>query len=290
MLRRFLANALAACAALIPGGASCRAGEAYTFETYATVDYSGTAAAIASSTVWSFLGPIEEPGFRLKVDSFTGIYGQSNASLFSSAFMAADLNMLADVMAGYQFHWDRFWIKAYAGGAYQAQTQIFWSIGQMVPLKEFAAAAAIETYWQGPGRLWASMNVSWLEFDNTVSFYDRVAYEAVRDYEGLKVSVGAELGAIFKSADLYSVGRRLDDEESFVKGGPLLNLRYYSPTSPFRRASRKRAATAFGAPTPRSAMARSSDAAPLRGGGLSRLQRLTTSPCPSPGRREAAAA
>jgi hypothetical protein len=208
--------------------ASCFAADAPRFESYVTVDYSGRAAGLASTTVWSVFAPLDEPGFRLKLDGFGSIYGETNASVFSNVFMAADLKMLTDVMAGYQIQWDRFWIKIYGGGAFQGRTRIFWEYGRAVPMQVFGAAAAIESYWRGRGRYWASADISWLQIDNTACFYERVGYEAIRMEEGLIVSGGTEIGAILKRANVYRLGRRLDDMESFVKGGALLNLRYFS--------------------------------------------------------------
>ncbi len=183
---------------------------------------------MASSTVWSSFAPVDQPGFRLKLDGFTSIYGASNASVFSGAFMASDLETLADLMAGYQVQWGQLWIKLYGGAAYQGQTRIFWQVGQTVPLQNYGAAAGIETYWRGDGRFWASANVSWLQIDETVSLYERAAYEFAEVIEGLSVSCGAEIGATLKNADIYRTGTQLADEEGFVKGGALLNLRYGS--------------------------------------------------------------
>ena len=219
MLSRSHIHALAFCAALISGEASCLAEDVYTLETYASIDYSGNAGGIASTTVWSFLGPIDQPGFRLKLDSFASLQGQSNADISSSTFLD---DMFADVMAGYQFHWDQFWIKVYCGGAYQEQAQVFGISGQTPTLKGYGAVAAVEAYWRGDGRFWASMNASWRQFDSTVSLYDRLAYEVVSDYEGLKVSVGAE------TYRMVGLGPSLDGEEGFAKVGALLNLRYFS--------------------------------------------------------------
>jgi hypothetical protein len=228
VLRSFPAIALSVCAALLSGGAICSAGDAYTLENYATVDYSGRAAGLASSTVWSILGPIDEQGLRLKLDGFAGVYGESNASVISSAFMAANMKTLTDLMAGYQLHWDSLWIKLYAGAALQRQTRLFSRYGVVVSTQEYGATAAVETFWRGPGRLWGSMNLSWLQFDDTFSLYERAAYEVVRAGEGLNVSIGAETGTISKSANAYRLGRRLDVQERFVKGGALIDLRYFS--------------------------------------------------------------
>ncbi len=141
------------CVAVAAGYLPCAADDLPRFETYVTADYSDRAAALASSTVWSFLGPIEQPGFRLKVDGFANISGETNASVFSSAFMASDVKTDGDVMAGYQFNRDNIWIKLYAGAAYQSQAQIFWQVGQTVQQQAFGATAAIETFWRGSGRI-----------------------------------------------------------------------------------------------------------------------------------------
>ena len=142
--------------------------------------------------------------------------------------MAADLASLGDVMAGYQTRWENVWIKFYAGAAYQAQDLIFWQVAQTVQQKGFGAKAAIETYWRSSGRFWASANVSWLQFDNTGSVYERVAYEILPDWEGLKVSAGMEASAMISNANTYSDGRRLDLDNDYVREGVLLNLRYWS--------------------------------------------------------------
>jgi hypothetical protein len=228
MLRRSCLRVLGVCAALLGCEASGFADGAPTFETYATAEYSGRAAGVASSTVWSAFGPLDQPGFRFKIDGYANIYGESNASVFSSAFLAADVKMLTDVMAGYQLQWDRYWIKFYGGAALQTQTRIFWEAGRMFSYENYGAVAAIETYWRGRGRFWASANVSWLQLDNTVSFYERVAYEAIRFEEGLQVSCGTEIGAIMKRETVYRTGARLYADDNFVKGGALLNFRFWS--------------------------------------------------------------
>lgn len=223
----FLRSAIA-CAVITTGCFCCLAGDGQRFETYLTADYGQRSAALATSTVWSAFGPLDQPGFRLKADGFASLYGGSNANIFSSAFMAADLKSLGDVMAGYQIKWDDVWIKLYAGAAAQAQIRVFWQIGRTAQEQGYGAVAAIETYWHGSGRFWASANLSWLQFNNTGSFYERVAYEVLRDWEGLKVSAGMEASAMISNADKYSDGRRLDLYNTYAREGALLNVRYRS--------------------------------------------------------------
>jgi len=225
---RLLLRSVLICAAIQAGCLRCAADGAQRFETYVTGDYSNRAAALATSTVWSSFGPIDRPGFRLKVDGFASVYGETNANVFSSAFMAADLKTLSDVMAGYQFNWGNVWIKLYGGAAYQAHTPIFWGAGLAIRQVGYGAVASVESYWQGNNsRFWASANLSWLQFDNTASFYERVAYEAYRD-EGLKLSIGVEAAAMIKNANVYREGRRLDLYNEYTREGALLNARYWS--------------------------------------------------------------
>ncbi len=228
MLRSSWLHSLSLYAAVLAGIFPCHAGDAPRFETYVTADYSDRAVALASSTVWSFLGPIDQPGFRLKVDGFANVYGETDANVFSSAFMAANIQMLGDVTAGYQLNWHEFWIKFYAGAAYQAQARIFWQAGQAVQQQSYGGTAAIESYWRGSGNFWASANLSWLQFDNTVTFYERGAYEILHCWDGFKLSAGAEAGGVINNANTYQEGRRLDLYKEYVREGALLNLRYWS--------------------------------------------------------------
>jgi hypothetical protein len=228
VLRSLFWRSAIVCAAVVATRFPCLADDVRRFETYVTADYSGRAAALASSTVWSLFGAIDQPGFRLKVDGFASVNGENNANVFSSAFMAADLRALGDVMAGYQLNWDSIWVKFYAGAAHQVQTLAFWQAGQLVQEKSYGTTAAVETFWQGSSGLWASGNLSWLQFDNTTSFYGRIAYKIMHESEGLNLSVGAETGAMIKNADIYKDGRRLDLYNEYVREGALLNFRYGS--------------------------------------------------------------
>ncbi len=225
MLRLVLWRSALVCAAILAACSGCRADGVQRFETYVTADYAGSSAALASSTVWSVFGPVDQPGWRLKIDSLASVYG--NAHVFSSAFMAANMTTLGDVMAGYQLNWGNIWAKLYAGAAYQAQTQAFWEAGQIVTQKNYWATAAVEGFWQGGSGFWASGNLSWLQFDNTTSFYGRFAYKLMSG-EGLNLSVGAETTATIKNAESFDVGRRLNLYNECVREGALLNLRYGS--------------------------------------------------------------
>ena len=221
-----------ACSALIVACGPALAGDDNRFETYVTVDYSTRSAAFASSTVWSVFGPVEQSGFRLKISGLTSIDGQSNASVFSSSFMAADVATQANVMAGYMFQWQNIWIKLYAGAAYQVtsyhiQSYDFWSINTLLSERNFGAAAALETYWEAESGFWVSGNLSWIQQNNTASFYGRAAYKIMKESEGLNLSVGGETGVTVWDPDIYRDGKRAGYDE-YVRGGALINLRYGS--------------------------------------------------------------
>ncbi len=226
MLRPLFWRSAIVCAAIALARFPCLAGDDPRFETYVTADYSGRSAALASNTVWSMFGPIDQPGFRLKIDGFASVYGENDASVFSSAFMAANLKALTDVMAGYQFNWDSIWVKVYAGAAYQKQTFAFWRIGRLLQQQTYGATAAVEVFWQHSSGFWASGNLTWLQFDNTGGFYGRLAYRILNEYEGLNLSAGVETGAVIKNENIYRTGRRLDLYNEYVREGGLLNLRY----------------------------------------------------------------
>jgi hypothetical protein len=216
------------CAAVVVACCPSLADDVQRFETYVTADTSTRAAALATSTVWSLFSSIDQPGIRLKIDGFASVFGETNANVFSSAFMAADLKALGDVMAGYRLHWEQIYVKVYAGAAYQAQTQAFWQAGQRVQQQSYGATTAVETFWQGSSGFWASGNLSWLQFDNTGTFYGRAAYKIMQENQGFNLSIGAETGAMIKNADKYRDGRRLDLYNEYVREGALFNLRYGS--------------------------------------------------------------
>jgi hypothetical protein len=210
-------------------GFPCFAVDGPRFETYLSGEYSVRAVGVATATVWSPFGSVEEPGLRLKLGSQANFYGDGQASAFSSAFMAADFKTLAGLMAGYQAHFDQIWVKVYGGAARQAQSRLYWQIGRTVQERGYGAAIAIEGFWRGKDGLMLSGDASWLQFDNTISFYQRAAYEVARvDDSKLAVSTGLELGAVLQDANIYSAGRRLDGEDGFVKAGAVLNIRYRS--------------------------------------------------------------
>ena len=225
-MRRHLEISLALAAAAV---GPCWAEESASgprFETYVGADYDGRAASLVSSSVWSVFSPVNQPGFRLKFDGLADVYGNTNAAVFSSSFIAADLKGLGDIMAGYQFNRGPVWIKLYAGAAYQVQARLFWDVGQIVQQQAWGAAAAIESYWRVSDRVWASLNASWLQPDNAASLYSRAAYEVYRSDGGLKISAGAEAGLSANNADNFKEGKALDLYSNYVREGMLINLRY----------------------------------------------------------------
>ncbi len=226
-MRRILQTSLALAAAAV---GPCRADESAAsgprFETYIGADYDSRAASLISSSVWSVFSPVNQPGFRLKVDGLADVYGDTNASVFSSSFMAADLEGVGDIMAGYQFNWGAWWIKLYAGAAYQMQMRLLWSVGEVAKEQAWGGAAAIQSYWQVSDRVWAGLNLSWLQPDNATSLYSRAAYEIYRSDGGLKISAGAEASVSVNNADGFEEGKALDLYDNYVRGGALINLRY----------------------------------------------------------------
>ncbi len=196
------------------------------FETYIGADYDGRAASLVSNTVWSVFGPITQPGFRLKLDGLADVYGNSNAAVFSSSFMAADLKSVSDIMTGYQFHWGAAWIKLYAGAAFQVQTRVLSSVGDITNEQNWGAAAAFQSYWRVSDRVWACMNASWLQPDNATSLYSRAAYEIYRSDGGFKISAGVEASLSINDANNFADGKALYLYDNYVRGGTLLNLRY----------------------------------------------------------------
>jgi hypothetical protein len=216
----FTAAAVAPSTAESPNGADPR------FEMYLGAGYDGRAGALMSSTVWSPFDPVAGQGFRIKLDGLANVYGDTNATVLSSNFLAADLKALGDAMAGYQLNYGELWLKLYAGAAYQAQTKAFWQAGQLVQQKAWGAAAAIESFWRVSDRIWTSVNVSWMQPDNTSSLYSRAAYEVYRSEGGLKISAGVEADITTSNAGIFKEGRALDLNNTYVSAGPLLNLRY----------------------------------------------------------------
>jgi hypothetical protein len=202
------------------------AGSAPRFETYAGADYDGRAASLYTSTVWSLFSPVNQEGFRLKLDGLANVYGNTNASVFSSPFTAAALKGIGDALAGYQFNCGPVWIKLYGGAAYQAQAQLFYDVGEIVQQRAWGGAAAVQTYWKVNDRVWSAFSASWLQPDNATSLYSRLAYEIYRSSGGLKISAGGEGSLSVNNANLFKEGRALDLYDNYVRGGALINLRY----------------------------------------------------------------
>jgi hypothetical protein len=228
-MRRFIQfcfSALAFADAAVPSCAAESSAAGPRFETYVGGDYDGRAAALTSSTVWSPFGPVTAPGFRIKLDGLANLYGGTNATVFSSNFLAADLKTLGEAMAGYQINYGQLWLKFYAGAAYQAQIRAFREAGQLVQQKAWGISAAIESFWRASDRVWTSANVSWLNLDTTMSLYTRSGYEVYHGGSGLRISGGAEAGVTINNAGLFKEGKALELYNNYVRAGPLLNLRY----------------------------------------------------------------
>jgi hypothetical protein len=194
-------------------------------ETYIGADYGGRAAALTTSTVWSMFGSINQPGFRIKLDGLASLYGDTNTSVFTGNFTAADLKALGDLMAGYQFNVKNFWIKLYAGAAYEAQARLFWNQGEIVQQKAWGGAAAVQSFWRS-GSLWSTANLTWVQPHNTLSYYSSLAYEFYRSNGGLKLSVGLETGASIENTDTFKEGKALNLANEYARGGALFNLGY----------------------------------------------------------------
>jgi hypothetical protein len=219
---------------LILAAYPCQAGDADhaapRFETYIGADYAERSASFSTTTVWSAFGPITEPGLRLKLDGLANVYGDGNASMFSSNFSASDLKSLGDIMAGYQLNRGTLWVKIYGGAAYLEQTKLnrpttSWGLLHLSQEKGWGAAAAVETFWRASDRVWTSASVSWLQLHNTTSLYSRGGYEIYRSEKGLTFSAGAEASGALSNINFVSE-RRPDQYKDFIRGGALLNLRY----------------------------------------------------------------
>jgi hypothetical protein len=195
------------------------------FELYSGFGYDARGANFYSDAVWS-PGAVTEPGFRLRASLATSIYGSTDLGVFSTGFLPADTGTVGVLMVGYQLNRDNLWLKLYAGAAYQSRMKFFWDVGQSTQDQGWGAKAAIEAWWNVNDRLWASANVSWLEFDKETSVYSRLGYEVLRLDAGLKCSIGAETSTDFRDASHFKEGKHVDDYNSFLRGGALLNLRY----------------------------------------------------------------
>jgi hypothetical protein len=206
-------------------GFPCFGADGPRFETYVSGEYSGRAAGVATATVWSPFGSIEEPGLRLKLSGDASIHGDGPESVFSKA---SEFSALADVMVGYQAHWDRISMKVY-GGVAVTQALYLVSLNPHLesPGRDYSAAVAVESFWRANDRIWLGANVSWLQFANTITLYERVAYEFVRaDDDRLAISTGLELGTVLQDVD--NAGKRLDLGKNIVKEGAMLSIRYWS--------------------------------------------------------------
>jgi hypothetical protein len=198
---------------------------AYRFETYIGADYDGRAASLTTSTVWSVSGPVSEPGFRIKLDGLADIYGNTNASVLSSSFQAADLKGLGAIMAGYQFQLGQFWLKLYAGAAYEAKAAVIWDVGQVLQTSNWGASAAFEGYWQLDERIWSSLSISWLQPDQSGTIYEKAGYDIYKDKDW-RIAAGAEAGFTLGNADSFKEGKALNDYNTYSRAGALLNFHY----------------------------------------------------------------
>ncbi len=196
------------------------------YEVYGEGDYNGHMANLTTSVVWSVFGPVTQPGFRLKLDGLTDVCSWTDASFFSSNFMAVGLKDAADVMIGYQFQYGPAWIKLYAGAAYEMQTRFNSDLGLIPQPNTWGGAAAFQRYWPMSDRIWASLSVTWLQPDDSTSIYSRAAYEIYRDDSGLKISTGVEANFSLAGEPSPKDGRMFDHYEKYLQGGALLNLRY----------------------------------------------------------------
>ena len=75
-------------------------------------------------------------------------------------------------------------------------------------------------------RIWASLNVTWLQPNDSTSIYTRAAYEIYRDDSGLKISTGVEANFSLAGEPSPKDGRMFDHYKKYLQGGALLNLRY----------------------------------------------------------------
>ncbi len=204
-------------------GSPCSAADGPRFETYVSGDYSGRAAGVDTSTAWSPFGPVDQPGFRVKMDSYANICGEGEAGVFSSAFIAADFAMLADGMIGYQAHWDPFWIKVYAGAASQAQAASVSKLDLGKLAQGSRAAVEVEAFWRGYNRFWLSANAKWLQFDQTILVYERTAYEFIHIDNKFQLSTGFEVGAAVGSGPHLFLQKEFEKEGAILKSCPLVS-------------------------------------------------------------------
>jgi len=232
-MRRKIGSSLAALAIAALLNMPCRAdglnADEPSFEVYTEGDCGGHAGGINSSAVWGVFSPVTQPGFRLKLDGSTNLSG--NVPLFTNGFVANNLKTVSDLMAGYQLKYSSIWIRLYAGAAYG--TQFGYLSGNGITGRDkFGAAAAFQTFWPVSGRLSASLNGTWLQPDDSMSFYFRSAYEIYRRSSGLAISAGGEASLSSAGAGSPYSQRTCHNQEGFEcydrygRGGALLNLRY----------------------------------------------------------------
>jgi hypothetical protein len=203
------------------------------FEVYTGAYYDGRTGNLTSSIIWGVISPVTQPGFRLRLDGLADLYGETSAPLFSSKFKTADLKNVSNLMAGYQFNYGQAIIKLYAGAAYDVETrraQITYPVyvSLIMQQKSFGAAAAFHAYWPVSDRVWASLNVTWVQPEQSAWIYSRSAYEFYRTEGGLKIAAGAEANFTLAGEPTYKQGRGIDPYKKFFRGGALLNLRYGS--------------------------------------------------------------
>ncbi len=195
------------------------------FEVNVGGDYYGRGVSLYSTSIWSVAGPVTEPGFRLRADGLASLYGETNARVFSNGFLPGSTTALGDLMAGYQYNRGSLWLKFYGGVAFQGQNRFFWDAGQQSVEQNWGAKAAVESWWRPSPRLWASVDLSWLELNKQTTLHSRLAYEVTALERGASLSLGGEIGATRADAGLFKEGKPLDQYGNFIRAGPLLSLR-----------------------------------------------------------------
>ncbi len=146
------------------------------------------------------------------------------------------MKTMTDLMIGYQFKYGPAWIKFYAGAVYEPQTnfgiirEYSNNLPEVVPIatqeKPLGAAVALQSYWALSDRVWATLNVTWLQPEEAASIYTRAAYEIYRSEGGLKFAAGAEANFSLIEGAGVSDCKVLRGCENNYQGGALLNLRY----------------------------------------------------------------
>jgi hypothetical protein len=103
---------------------------------------------------------------------------------------------------------------------------LFYDVGATLQQNSWGAAAAFQSYWPVSDRVWASMNVTWLQPDDTASIYSRAAYKIYSTDWGLKISTGVETNFSLAGEPVFKAGKESDLYKKYIQGGALLNLRY----------------------------------------------------------------